>query len=278
MKLKMVCTLICLLPSLATAKSVWYEVELIIFAHNSNRYLSTEIWPQEPATPLRNNALFLVDLPTFQSMGGNNQTMLIMLSQNQLKLRDISNKLSGSGYQPLFHGAWRQLVHEREQARAIYIRSSQSLPLAQAASGEIPHIGPVSRAPMQTAGQPILEGTLTLSLSRYLHAYFDLQYSVRNPDYRGEIMPAAVTYPATTAESDEAQAKPEMLPAPQFLKYKLVQHRRMRTQKLHFIDHPKFGIFLKIWPYEAAGGAAPGNSGVKSIPEENGLKVTPLRR
>ena len=32
----------------------------------------------------------------------------------------------------------------------------------------------------------------------------------------------------------------------------LRQHRRMRSNELHYIDHPLFGLLVRITPYETA--------------------------
>jgi hypothetical protein len=70
-----------------------------------------------------------------------------------------------------------------------------------------------------------MEGTVTLSLNRYLHAHVDLL--LRRP--RG-IDPSS-GLPTTST-------------------YRLQAHRRMRSGELHYIDHPAMGILILVTPFQ----------------------------
>jgi len=267
------------------ARSAWYQVELIVFVHNSNRALQAEFWPAEPGRPLEDNALYLVDLKTFQSMGGDNHSMLIKLSPNQMDLNDITRKLSrGGDYQPLFHAAWRQLVQPRAQAKPIYIRGGQTLPPPIRTMDSMQVQPGTSQPGMQVQpgmpgpivqNKPLseLEGTVTVSLGTYLHVNFDLLYTMRNPKFRANIMPqSAMTGSALPENEQQTDDMPApVAQPPQYLKFRMVQHRRMRSKKLHYVDNPKIGAFVQILPYKAGtpsntGGGTPGDI------------VTPLKR
>jgi len=72
-----------------------------------------------------------------------------------------------------------------------------------------------------------MEGILTLSRHRYLHADVDLL--LRRPD---GVDPVS----GTTARRT----------------YRLQAHRRMRSGELHFIDHPAMGVLIKVTPFGLA--------------------------
>jgi hypothetical protein len=62
---------------------------------------------------------------------------------------------------------------------------------------------------------PVVEGTAIVSVNRYLHLNLDLLLSSGGDD-----------------------------------SYRLQAHRRMRSGELHYIDHPRIGVLVKITPVE----------------------------
>ena len=82
-----------------------------------------------------------------------------------------------------------------------------------------------------------LEGLITVSLSRYLHTHGDLV--LRKPS--GAVMLA----------SQQAADGSEPLIGQQLINYSMNEQRRMRSTRLHYLDHPQFGMLALITPYEA---------------------------
>lgn len=68
-----------------------------------------------------------------------------------------------------------------------------------------------------------IEGTVKVVLGRFLHFYANLDYH--------------------RSASNIAGVLPE---------YKISSHRRMRSQELHYIDHPLVGILVKATPVETS--------------------------
>jgi len=116
-------------------------------------------------------------------------------------------------------------------------------------------------ARMQPLLRPVeihpLDGTIRLVVSRYLHVYTDLYFTT----------PVEWTEPATTApgtapdapggdESQEDEADPnsgiDTTPVASdaegraMLSYPFVQHRRMRSGELHYLDHPVLGMLIRV--------------------------------
>ena len=80
----------------------------------------------------------------------------------------------------------------------------------------------ISSDPAGNAGEPpVLEGVISLGAGRFHHIGVDLLL-------RGARIP------------DAAIGKP------QYQYYRMAEHRKMRSGELHYIDHPKMGILVRI--------------------------------
>jgi len=115
----------------------------------------------------------------------------------------------------LIHRAWVQPIGSRKGAAAVYLKSSGSVDLED----DAPDSG--------RTGAPPMEGTLTLSRNRYLHA--DLDLLLRRAD---GVDPVSGTAARRT--------------------YRLHAQRRMRSGELHYIDHPAMGVLIKVTPFGPA--------------------------
>jgi len=181
-------------------------------------------------------------------------------------LNTIANALKrNSEYRLLFHQAWRQPLVENQNNPAILI-----------AGGD------------QFGSHRELAGSITLSLSRYLHLRTNLWLTEFEPNFgqppegwpqlppapdRPEngrpasawsIDPATFTEAATRGgsawdrftQTAEPQSWAPNLPGflqEDYLPERIVamnQQRRMRSEELHYLDHPLFGIIVEIKPYE----------------------------
>ena len=121
--------------------------------------------------------------------------------------------------------------------------------------------------PLTTKGTPILiqtgkrydhfhevEGTLTFSLSRYLHVDANLWFTEFTPRYNQQKLlrlnnqdideETRKAYPELVAHAREHNTH---LP---LQSYRMSQSRRMRSNEMHYLDHPFFGVFIKILRYQ----------------------------
>lgn len=164
------------------------------------------------------------------------------------------------GYRILFHNAWMQLLQASENAPALPIWGGNTYDEHRE-----------------------LEGYITLSLSRYLHIQTNLWLTEFVSNYGQAIehwptLPvlepsSAMHEPATkdisnfslsgtsfgtqntltdswATQSSEPDPYAELLVAPYLIKNiaTLKQKRRMRSGELHYIDHPKMGVLIKVEP------------------------------
>ncbi len=113
-------------------------------------------------------------------------------------------------------------------------------------------------------------GTLTLSRARYLHVDLNLDYAPEGfPPKVADATDAVIENYSRNdgvAEYDLSGPRPETVPPPplyeavalnvllngveqpQQIVYNMHESRRMRSQKLHYLDHPKIGLLIKIVP------------------------------
>lgn len=184
-------------------------------------------------------------------------TPYVILPEQQQEFRGKAATMQRSGrYQLLFHETWVQPVADE----------SRTLPVVLDRSGDG---GP----------WPRLQGTIKLYLSRYLHVQTNLWLNTFGNYLPGEWrMPApplgppslliedaadvAFEEPAqqwsavaqnevTAPDANDMQILPEVDPGPVY-PYRhavlLRQKRRMRSTEVHYIDHPLFGLVIKVTP------------------------------
>ncbi len=172
-----------------------YDVEVLVFAALRGDD-GGERAPTSLEQPDTGNAVQL------GSGGG-----ILPLLEGPRNLQAVAESMRRSSqYRPLLHWRWRQPGWERGAARSIQVQipSGASLPVT-----DLPQaVSPYDRL--------LLNGTLTLSRSRYLHFTADLVYDD----------------PATGVST------------------RMRETRRMRSNELHYLDNPRIGILVRAIPYE----------------------------
>ncbi|MBL4762455.1 MAG: hypothetical protein JKY93_07145, partial [Gammaproteobacteria bacterium] len=79
-----------------------------------------------------------------------------------------------------------------------------------------------------------LEGTIRIDLARYLHLHADLIYRA----------PTEINQPVVTKDAELTLKTTTVLQ-----EYHFKEHRRMRSKRLHYLDHPKIGLLAYIVQY-----------------------------
>ena len=145
--LSLTLTLALLLPNASVAEEErWYDVEVIIFSHNSQQYRNSELWPVDYELPQTETSQVL--LPP--SGDSSKPVAFSRLADSALQLTSEAARIkSASDMELLLHMGWRQPGLPEEKAVAVKIDED-----------------PEQR----------LSGTLKLVLSRYLHINTDLVY------------------------------------------------------------------------------------------------------
>jgi hypothetical protein len=217
------------------------------------------------------------------------------LDDSELSLNSQVQRLDDSQhYKTIVHVGWIQPVDSNDQGKSIHIYDGMEatrvdaaapaqteatvIPLAQdgavpqaaesAANAATPAADPAAApstdqipqapldigqtAPADTAPAPaqaphILDGTFTLRRGRFLHVDVDLGYT-KTVSIEASTPPNDTATPADSAASA----------APQTTSYyvRMIQSRRIRNDKLNYLDHPLFGVLFLITPYQAPGNDA----------------------
>lgn len=241
---------IALIPTLLALSSIgqaneWFTVEVIIFANKDSSVIADEYWPDIEEVPAK-SAIRLKpvnegELDAFQK-----------LPKSLLSLQDEKSRIRSSGkYRILYHQGWMQPVAETQRPKPIRITA-----------GDI-----------MDNGMYELDGYIAVGRGRYLHFRPDLYFSrrltadetslLRNKsatkenEENAELIQAEALMTMETVSGTVSSAPVSNTPAnnidlfiPEILTVNQTQARRMRSEELHFIDHPLFGIMVEIKPVD----------------------------
>ncbi|MBV1881020.1 MAG: peptidoglycan binding protein CsiV [Pseudomonadales bacterium] len=264
----------------------WYQIELYIFATDTEEASRSEVWKDRNDLDISYpSPLFTLLDPTTLDHHDYATEALLKLPSKQLTLLSVRRKLSRNRhYRLLYEAAWRQPLESKEASTPILIQGGT-----------------------QFDDYFELEGTVTLSVSRYLHIHTDLWLSQftqtlnldedydsssttngsatdgstidvstadkesgeleSKEDAKPRLKPESITEPTENMSQDNITDNPDLTGSSNKLNLasslraitskfepvrtvQLKQSRRMRSKELHYLDHPLFGIVVKVIPYE----------------------------
>ena len=202
----------------------WFEVQLLVFEHLGGA--GNEQWPADPVLP---------DTREAESLGPAADRVAYartrieedILPGHWKRLEDSEH------YRPLLRVAWAQPGQERDDnAIALRINSEEQV--------EAPtYSGPwgFTMEVAEEESEPVyrLDGTITVTLGRFLHLRPWLVLTEAPDDE--DAVDVGQTDSLTPLWMDEDQ---------RLQRYVLKESRRMRSNTLHYIDHPRFGILVRI--------------------------------
>lgn len=262
--------------------SRWYQIEVFIYANNQPSAASEELWPTElrlkyperlvELTEVDEQTLELEQTATENTAINSGPDLLnyqqedlaratttplptpfLVLNAEEMQLKPVASKvLRQADFRLLFHKAWRQALNDRASSEHIIILGGERFDQHYE-----------------------LEGTINISVERYLHLSTDLWFSTFTSNAGGEENPWPVLPPipptSTTIEAATHAASNDPFSSSVFTyKHSLgfefqaltgnqysvertvsfKQRRRMRSNELHYIDHPLLGLLIKISPVE----------------------------
>lgn len=214
---------ISLLTANSYASETGYEVELIIYEDTTRRYIDSEEWSyndmlNQASTAATDEGVQEPD-PQFSELDWDGA----VLSGALQKIQD------SPGLNVLLTKRWRQTGLDRDKAYYVEIQTQPAEATADIETQPVNETGtslllgePASDETM-TLKTSSINGQVRLVMSRYLHFQVKLNYSkALQPDDLGE-------------SNDNV--------------YPVVAERRMRSQEIHYIDHPLVGIIVHTTPY-----------------------------
>ena len=255
--------LLILLPGIILAKVTgdeeirFYDVEIVIFKNNKVPKGSEFILPV--SSPRIDEEI--LDLSSPRSIEAAKERSYEIIPADELRLTESVIKIVDSPrYSLLAHTGWRQPGLKKDQALPVWIRGGRIFGTEYTSIDDYTSLLEMSNSDTaQQSAEPgsslsalakpgaeiqaglyELEGKITIALSRYLHTYADLV--LRRPRL------------AIGPEFDVNNANKfwvEDLPDTRILNnHQLKEHRRMRSNRLHYLDKPEFSMLILITPYE----------------------------
>jgi hypothetical protein len=248
----------------------FYDVEVIIFKNDRGPKSQEYILPV--SSPRMDDEVF--DLSSALSIEAAREKSWGIIPDTELRLtQEVIKIVNSDRFSLLAHAGWRQPGLDKDRAISVWIKGGRiygdeyisidnQIDLesmveketlnAEAAteSGEMDQSAIDLMATEQaelddTVDKPSglyeLEGKITIVLARYLHTYADLvlrkpRLSIEDPELENiDINQLA----------EEIQSDTRILN-----NHSLKERRRMRSNKLHYLDSPEFSMLVLITPYE----------------------------
>lgn len=236
----------------------WYQIELLIYKQRPVSTEIAELWPKDIVLTYPDNWDSLKTPDQYQTLYQKKSvvnTPFILLDKKQFQFSSLERKLQLNRNNILFHGAWRQSLTQNLDPNA----DTKITPiLIQGGDHFDDHYE--------------LEGSITLSLLRYLHVDTNLwlthfvpitsvksEAAVDSSSAKWPELPAfplVMTRDNSTNTNSTTPVDATIPAAVVEKKYQVDeialnrQSRRMRSYETHYIDHPKFGILIRMIPLD----------------------------
>lgn len=199
---------------------VWYQIEIIVAQRADNKFLA-ETFPFQPSAISWHRGEALTQFnPEINNRNQLENVEFINLPTDLRILNTEARMLENNDdYKVLSHLSWRQVLTGNKAINWIDINGGYAW-----------------------GGHQQLEGSLGFSKGRFLHVHSELHLN---------------QFPSIKSASSQ-RAKQSLLSAGQSLvpivetRYSLIQRRKMRSNELHYLDHPKLVLLVKVIPYTPA--------------------------
>ena len=221
--------------STSQAETNLYNVEIVIFEDRSNHYINSEQWPvihpleqiqatdkTIPVTDIFSDIEAASVVEAIQAEQPGNNSVINITHNESYALADYVIKLNNSSkYNVLLHQSWQQTGLSNEDAVNIQIDSSE---IKNSKNNKLPIL---SYEKQTTKLNSNIQGSIKIILGRYLHIHTDLLYMRLKSTYRS-------TSPVLNGKA--------------FDEFEIKSQRRMRSNELHYLDHPLLGILVIVSP------------------------------
>ena len=264
------------------AETRWFEVEVLIFERNVDMNKLVENIPAEHEEINENKRINLV-LPQYNKdcvknspclhqespivmnkYNFNKATKFRRVSESHLKLVKQRQRLhKHDSFQPVFHGAWRMPISSRTVQLPLHIFAGKnfSLPEMERLTAKKNELDANNDSEELNEDQKLvnaeikalkdtwaIDGNIKISLNHYLNV--DSQLLVRRevsedvPQSKNEIEVLSDENGVEIIKENEEIQEPAQHTV---LKEMLFdQKRRMRSEEIHYFDHPLMGMIIQI--------------------------------
>lgn len=220
----------------------YYDVEIIIIENMNEEEKNSENWPIQVnlTKPEKTVELGQPILSDWLPQDADLKNSYKLLSAETYQLTDMVEKISESKTQRvIFHTAWRQPGLDKNTSLPVYFKREVPAPPILEVDEDKFTQGIEKFVPDVDASPSILEGVLRVTLARYLHLEAELTFQNKIPEVVSSDNPFTILDNESLREKMKSQSVIH-------LKQK---RRRIRSNELHYIDHPALGILVKMTPF-----------------------------
>ena len=198
-----------------------YDIEIVFFEDTSNQYYNSEKWPNIEYSLLADGTLANTNEPVKNKSNPDIKEIIDTEENKANSLERYVTRLEKSTrYNVITHKAWRQTGLDAESAIDVYIDSRENAVHLKNKPGSTTSLSKPDSSK---------RGNVKVILGRYLHVYTDMIYQK----------------PFTFYNQNETAVSNI-----RFKEFSIKSHRRMRSNELHYIDHPLVGILVMVQPVE----------------------------
>ena len=193
----------------------WCKVEILVFANDTSK-ITQESWPLDKnSSPIHQG----VNLkPT-----GETTDEFMQLPPKALSLTDAKQRLQQTaGKKILLHTGWRQILVDKNGSSFVHLTGGGSLE-------------PKHEEAFKNGSLREIEGTIRVSLSRFLHVDADLLYRKK------------MTVPAQNS-GDPSSTFSSKTPSQKIITFRLTDTAKLRSNEAHYFDHPLYGVLVLVSP------------------------------
>ncbi len=252
------------------ALAPWYEIEIILFEHNTNKG-AKEVWSEQTITPDLVDTIELAPAATPTADDKIAEMAFQQLPSSQLQLSAIAEQLErSSAYTLLLHLGWRQPGLGRELAPAVLIypypdqpaNNGEEIPTGTAGeTNKILKASPAIFSSEEWQEKSHIFGYIRLFLSRYLHIDSDLVLSKPVEIAPHHLILNDISALMHSKDEEYYFNSPDQLlmppktplrqaaPLEENHYFRIDESRRLRKQELHYFDHPRFGMLIVVRDY-----------------------------
>ncbi|MCL1059116.1 peptidoglycan binding protein CsiV [Shewanella gelidimarina] len=178
----------------------------------------------------------------------------VLLAKSQSQFKDIIATLKREkGNKSLLHMTWQQSMLPRNKAIPVklysgndyskdYEQNGQPLQLSNL-NDELPQFDFMSSGLLADTKKPVwkLDGTLNIYLEHYL--FIETAFNLRQ---EGEKTVTLTYHDPESFSSDNLTAETGSVTTPFLYSIPMKQNRRVRSDEVHYFDHPKMGMIIQI--------------------------------
>ena len=195
------------------AETIRYNIEIVIFEDSSSRYLNSEEWPITHQAEIKPKKAEYPEINNVIDITNNSSNAL---AEHATKLKRSPR------YNVLLHQSWQQAGLNDTDAVNFIIDTNET------ENKDLEVFSTSTKSAKKNKQiKSSIKGNIKLVLGRYLHIHTDLHYKRINKSYRPDS---------------------PVLHNKKFEEFNIKSQRKMRSNELHYIDHPLLGILTIVSP------------------------------